>query len=127
MDVLPLRGIIGNPFGIDALVAVFPAVLEADIVVQHGLDEAIEAQPIAQAVEHGKGDPVLPVGHVQHMVVGNRAADHAGLFALGHRKRQVVVGVVIKAPLPHKGGPVIGQALEGLVHRPLQQVPADSL
>ena len=64
MDIGLLGRIIGNPLGIDSLVAVFPAVPETEVVIKDCLNEAIEAQAVAQAMEHGKGYPVLPIGHV---------------------------------------------------------------
>lgn len=45
MDIGLLGRIIGNPLGIDSLVAVFPAVPETEVVIKDCLNEAIEAQP----------------------------------------------------------------------------------
>ena len=125
MDIGLLGWIIGNPLGVDTLVAVFPAILQTEIVIKHGLNEAIETQAVAQAMEHGKGYPVLPVGHVQHMVIRDSSADHAGIFTFCHQEGQIVVGIVIKSLFPHKSRAVIRQAFQRLVHSQLEQIPPD--
>ena len=48
-------------------------------MVKHRLYKTVETQSVTQAVEHGKGDLILPEGYVQHVVIGSLAADNARL------------------------------------------------
>ena len=127
MNIRQLGRIIGNPVGVDAFVAVLPAILEADIVIKHSFDPAIEPQPVAQAVKHGEGNFVLPIGHVQHMIIRDFSADYAGTFTFCHQEGQIVIGIIIQTLFTDKSGAVIRQAFQCLVHGLLEQISPDLL
>ena len=124
--VLLLLGQHGAVRGAHALHGVLLPIADTEIVVQRGLDEQVQAQAVAEAVEHGKPGRVVPVGHVDTVPVGLRAAHAAQGLRLGHLKGQRVHGVVkIAVALRQRVGK-IGHAAQGGVHRFLEDVSPDA-
>ena len=127
VGVVQLRLIVGNRLGDDSRGVVFRAVLQAHVVVERGLDEAVETQAIAEAMEHGKVQLLARVGHINHVVIGRCATHHTRALVLGNLKGKVVLGIVIEPPLAHHCPAIVGHANEGLVHCLLQQIAAHIL
>ena len=100
---------------------VVPPVLAAEVAAEHRLDEQVQAQAVAERVEHGEADRVAPVGHVDVVPVCLGPA-HGAQLPLGYLEGQRVLGVEEVSLALHQGVGEVGHAGEHVVHGFLQDV-----
>ena len=112
----------GARVGTNPARVVLLAVTHTVVVVEHRLDERIDALAVAEAVVHGKTRNVAVAGEVKHMVVGLVTAHVAQLLPSANLHGKRVGGIVHGAVLDLEGVGEVGHARDRAVQGLLQEV-----